>query len=355
MAIALACAAPSAGASISTPLVIGGGRAEGGSYPWVASVTVELEGEYVQCGGSLIAPRFVLTAAHCVIIDDALVDPQQVTVSVASVDREAGEVRRAVRVTAHPGYLFPDQAAVETGGGRFDLPDIAVIELARGVDVSPIRLATEADAALEQPGGDVRVLGWGTTARDERPSPRYLREAALKIFDASVCGRTTFIDPAIDICAGTEDGTRDACSGDSGGPLMALDTELRPVLLGVVSHSGGVCATAGEGTVYTKVSAFSRFIDMASAASPRVRRVKMVRTGRRWIARVTVAPSRYRVVLKVFIDGVRSGRRVLPDLPAEATLDVALRQLPRGVHRVRVVVENAAGVRAVSAPREFGR
>lgn len=195
-----------------TPRIIGGSDAPVGRYPFMASMFVRTaDGDFHWCGGTLIAPRLVLVAAHCSspeMIATVKVNIGKTTLS----DGNQGYVRGIRAVHYHPEW--PQQNPTD------DLYDIAVLELDAPVtEVAPISLAAAGDRKYEQPGYWVRAIGWGLKQQDPVIEADHLQQVEVPIVSTEVCRMT---DPSVkegpDLCAGTSGlGT---CSGDSGGPLF---------------------------------------------------------------------------------------------------------------------------------------
>ena len=189
------------------------------------------------CGGSVIAPQVVMTAAHCV--PDELADG--LSVSVGSSDYTDGTEIPVTAVDVHPAYLAGDDSA-----------DVAVLHLASAAPVAPIALAGPGDDDLEAPGAPAIVAGWGSQTPFVGQVPALdtqLHEVALEVVadDDPSCGTSS---PDNQVCA--SDFLEDSCQGDSGGPLFA-DTAGGEVQIGVVS-SGFGCAVPGFAGFYTEVN-----------------------------------------------------------------------------------------------------
>lgn len=214
--------------------VVGGTAAPAGAYGFTASLQ-DASG-FAFCGGSVIAPGWVLTAAHCVPDGDAT----GLSVVVGTVDNSDGSGQRlpVSQVLVHPRY----DAAASTF-------DAALLRLSGTTSVAPIALATAADDALEADGTTVKVTGWG----DQTPiagggllTTNRLREVDLQVVGDDSCD----VDAATGVCAAAL--LKDSCQGDSGGPLFAT-TGGRRVQIGIVSYGLG-CGVPTFPGVYSEVN-----------------------------------------------------------------------------------------------------
>jgi Trypsin len=205
--------------------VVGGMPTQITEWPWMVQLELPEGGEKTTfCGATLIAPRVVLTAAHCLLG----VEPR----TRAVIGRQGFE-GGALAYRKITGVSVPNQRR------RGELVDLALLWLEKDVAVAPVALG-DPDAAPPAAGEPAVVLGWGITASGRQPRSGLLMGAEV-IRSITGCRGAyanrlgvPFIDAALDICARpVEPGG--ACSGDSGGPLVIGDAAAGWRQVGVVS------------------------------------------------------------------------------------------------------------------------
>lgn len=232
---ALALAAPA-------QAIVGGGAP---TRPYPFAVQLFEKGDFI-CGGQLVRPGWVLTAAHCVENPDtgAQTEPADLEVRLGRMrlTDEGGEVIPIAQVVKHENYA---------GNGS----DLALLKLARNSTATPLRIVTSAERAIWAPGVKATIIGWGATMFGGGSSNE-LREAQVTITDDASC-ETTGAQPGsyeaeTMFCAGEPTGGKDSCQGDSGGPLMVPDAQGTPTLAGVVSFGTG-CAFPLLYGVYARI------------------------------------------------------------------------------------------------------
>jgi len=227
--------------SVRNPAIVGGGETTFEKYPWQVEITVM--GQH-HCGGTLIHPRIVLTAAHCLVDSNGFFYTGVQAFTGRTFTGSGGE-----QLTLNNGYIAPGY-----NPGSFP-NDFAFISLASPSSRTQMKIAGADERAVWKTGRVAIATGYGRVVQDGAGSP-VLREVDMPIVGDDVCGSpnvyyTTFT-PQVMVCAGHMEGGKSTCQGDSGGPLVApIDGGYR--LVGVVSWADG-CAKPGFPTVFTRVA-----------------------------------------------------------------------------------------------------
>jgi secreted trypsin-like serine protease len=228
--------------------IVGGVKTDIKEHPW--QVALRFKGTF-SCGGSIIAQRWVLTAAHCFGAPARGADWR--VKAGATNHQTSGTWAEVERVIVHAKF---NPTTFEN--------DIALIKLKAPAAGKVIPLADA--AATIGVGQPLEVTGWGATKEDGDGSSGLLK-ANVPYVDPTKCNEPEShngsIRPSM-MCAGQREGGIDSCQGDSGGPLV-WRTPDGPVLVGVVSFGEG-CARKLKYGVYTRVSAYRSWIDSAIAA-----------------------------------------------------------------------------------------
>jgi len=244
----------------AAPAIVGGREAQPGAWPWQVALIDSGGHPYWSqyCGGSLIHPSWVVTAAHCV--DGSSPGHTQVLAGIHNLmAADPGYLRLNVkRIIVHPAYGLAEQ---------FD-SDIALLELASPAVFRPPAGAQLPIAGVEPDatgrswtGAGATVTGWGNRSSSGDDFPSAIHEVAVPIMSQDDCvAAYPFSVSDNMICAGLPEGGKDSCQGDSGGPLVVFDNERdRWRLVGIVSWGIG-CAQADRPGVYTRVSGFGDWI-----------------------------------------------------------------------------------------------
>ncbi len=233
--------------------IIGGTTTTISAAPWMAQLhyydPVYDEGFF--CGGVVVAPTKILTAAHCVKgynwYQNGAVVTGATQLPSADGDLHGGTATGVWRQWHNPAY---NAATIDN--------DIAVLTLPVPVKATPLRMTTAGDTASYAPGTNARVYGWGRTTSTTNEISEYLKTATLPIQSDATCAGAWGSDYVRGhmVCAGapatgSDAGTTTACNGDSGGPLVVNNR-----IVGVVSWGVEDCVAKGAYGVFTKVTSY---------------------------------------------------------------------------------------------------
>ncbi|KAL7466093.1 hypothetical protein ACHAXS_006390, partial [Conticribra weissflogii] len=235
--------------SLIAPRIIGGSQAPPHRYTHTVSLQDRL-GHF--CGGSLIAPDLVLTAAHCAGGSyDIVVGREDLT------DTSVGETIGTLKEITHPDY---DDATTE-----FDF-NLVVLEkevdlAARGITLMTIN----SDGSVPSVGQEVTVMGWGDTvaADDVQLLSSLLMDVTVNVIANEECEASegtiggwedSYEGQITEAMLCARDEGQDSCQGDSGGPLIVDGGSAgADVQVGVVSWGIG-CASESFPGVYARIS-----------------------------------------------------------------------------------------------------
>ena len=278
------CAPIGAVLAEDTEMIVNGIPVPDGKYPWQVRLYSSMEDQKGFCGGSIIAPQWVLTASHCLAKGEShggpntAVDAENVVVGYGSIDRTKTIKIPAAKIFVHQGYLDK---------GLDGKSDVALIKLARPIEnPTAITLADpETDQKLVTDGASVTVSGWGAIwspfdkdvealmpdlgPKDEMfdkwQFPLKLHEVEIKAMDNQNCNDAFkpvgLAAAPTEICAMVKGATKDSCQGDSGGPLVVkADVPNGYVQVGVVSW-GTMCGNRVTPSVFARVSSFTGWLN----------------------------------------------------------------------------------------------
>ncbi|MFL5844024.1 MAG: S1 family serine peptidase [Solirubrobacteraceae bacterium] len=234
--------------------IVGGKDVPAGELRAVANVYV---GGAFGCTGTLIAPTWVMTAAHCgsltgVLTGGAIPSTLPVPASAYTVyldtvkaSGQGGEQHSVKQVVVATDY------GIQGGGGS----DVSLLELDTASKAPPIKIAALGERSSWKAGVSATIAGFGLTA-ENGDAPDTMQRAQVPIQSDATCA-ADYPDGSFDaktmLCAGPPEGGTDTCQGDSGGPLLVDVPTGVQRLVGATSFGEG-CAQAGKPGVYARVA-----------------------------------------------------------------------------------------------------
>lgn len=307
--------------------VVGGTAAPPGAWPSITPLLNSGVGSASAdqfCGGTVIAARWVITAAHCVAVGGITASPASVQVAPGALNLDAVTAANRLgisRVVPHPSY-----------NGANTPYDFALLQTTAATSAPPMPMVSPAGDASVVAGAPSASAGWGITSGGT-PTP-ILQRADLPIISDAICAfdyrNEGGVDATTEVCAGFQAPGTDTCQGDSGGPL-ALRIGGTATLVGIVSRGVG-CALPNFPGIYSRVAA-ARDWACDWITSPAAITVTAVSRAAEvaWTPDVT-CPWRDPVVTVVASPGgatatapLSAGRASLPGLDAGATYVVSAR------------------------------
>jgi secreted trypsin-like serine protease len=232
-------AAASGGAQAS---IVGGRPASIAEFPSLAFIEAH-EGKHgFACSGTVVAPRVVLTAAHCV------------------EEIETGTITPAANYAVATGVTDPSEAGI---GNVFHIAethvfpgfdpgilhgDAAILILSTPTSAPPMPMAGAGDAPLYTGGATVQLTGWGLTSAKAEEEPGGLRTTPMLVQTPTSCKQKTrsfyrSYSQTAQVCLLAATRASGGCFGDSGGPAIGQRADGSPVEIGITSTGGPNCST----------------------------------------------------------------------------------------------------------------
>lgn len=245
--------------------LIGGQEAIPHSWPWQVFVKIEGKAGGYDCGGSIISEKWILTAAHCVPYRPVPA-MSYVYAGIHRIHTGPKQKLKVKRVIVHSQYGFP----------ILDNNDIALVELEKPLVFSPqIQPLCLPDPSICLPHGmKCAATGWGVTDKFGTQIPDALNEVAVRLIEKEQCENihSDYQGQLSDemLCAGYKEGGRDACLGDSGGPLACQIEENGPYVLYGITSWGIGCGDPLHPGVYTRVTALMDWVKEHTGIGPAI-------------------------------------------------------------------------------------
>ncbi|MEO3976494.1 trypsin-like serine protease [Streptomyces sp. CAU 1734] len=247
--------------------IIGGKTVPITSAPWMAQLYYEDSfGDVYSCGGAVVSPTKIATAAHCVkgyewvTTGVVVTGAARVPTFTGRYDEQGypilnyygGQPTSVDRTWIHPKY-----------DSKIYNNDVSVLTLTTPVKAKPLPVLKSTDTGLYKTGTSGKTYGWGRTSTAHWNGSVLLKVASANAVSDTNCRNaygSSYFKAGTMYCAGAAPTGKDStsettCHGDSGGPLVAGGK-----LVGIVSWGDPNCVRKGKYGVFTKVSAFQSAI-----------------------------------------------------------------------------------------------
>jgi secreted trypsin-like serine protease len=266
-------------------MIVAGTEAPEGKYPWQVRLYSSVNDRRGFCGGTIIAPQWILTAGHCVTVGDKEIGPHTIQDTAKVVVGYGSNDRTKTKKIEVEKIFIRDEFKRDGLAGK---GDVALLKLKTPIpNPKMITIADPAaDAKFVKEGVKLTATGWGalwspfdkdvgalmpelgsaSEMMDKWQFPLKLREVQIDAMDNTTCkavfeGSPFSVAPT-EICAMVKGTTKDICQGDSGGPLLvqASDSPQGYYQVGVVSWTT-ICGSTTKPSVFARVSPFTGWIN----------------------------------------------------------------------------------------------
>ena len=235
--------------------IVGGDEASPFIYPWLVTLTDRSRTDPF-CAGFIISSNVLLTAAHC--LTGRYANRVQILGKIHDLRDFHGHRHDIDQWIIHPQYRINDS---------MHLNDIALIKIKTvfSKDLRPVCLPKTKSNLYPPPKTEAIISGWGkvSTKPNSRNSP-VLQHVVLPIVnEKNLKCRQSITDSSRQICAGYDNLPIDACSGDSGAPLLVVEYENNEgyfVAAGIVSYGNKQCDASLSSGIYTRISYYLDWI-----------------------------------------------------------------------------------------------
>ena len=256
--LALALPAVAAADSSAQASIVGGHAASITEFPSLTFIEAH-EGKHgFACSGTVVAPRVILTAAHCVEeIENGTITPAaNYAVATGVTDPSEAGIGNVFHIAET--HVFPGFDPGILHG------DAAILVLSTPTSAPPVPMAGAADAGLYSGGATVQLAGWGLTSARAGQEPGGLRATSMLVQTPTSCKQKTrsfyaAYSQTAQVCLLATNRASGGCFGDSGGPAIGQRADGSAVEIGITSTGGPNCSTRVP-NVLTRVDYVSTWV-----------------------------------------------------------------------------------------------